>query len=807
MSFTVESKSQLAKLMATENLTVVHQKLSTAMFDVQNRTLYLPIWQDMSGFLYDLFTGHEVGHALYTPEEGLHTAIVLENKGRHYKAFLNVVEDARIEKKIKRRYPGLKSSFRKAYAELLERDFFGLRGRDVDNLPFIDRLNIHTKTQMYVEFSDEEQSFVDRAFELETWDDVVKLADEIYAYSKVEQQGLFETPDALPEKDDYGQPDGDPDFGGDSDYSLPSDDGDSNSDEPGDESGDESEFGESGDADDTGEQNESGENAESGTKSDEEDGQGEDGDGEGSGESDADEQVEGKGTNNSVADEKDTAADASEGDTDGDPDFEPSCETDDNFRQNERGFVDPRCREYKYIAVPKVDVKKVWTPYARVQEQMNACWGPDGIFPVSRDRAQTLVSKFKHKNDRFVAMLAKEFEMKKAAKSFAKAKIADSGDINLGKLAGYKFDENIFRKVTRVPKGKSHGLILLLDGSGSMRNNMPGSIEQILVLTMFCRKVNIPFRVFSFNNKSAVIAGDRKQNPNDVVAGINEKAFSYDEGEFRTSDMVLREYLSSDMSTQEFNSAFQNMILLKEAFEYCSPIHLPYSEGLSNTPLNEAIIALQPIMLDFKKSKGLDMTNLVVVHDGDADSIKGAIINGQESYIDSDNQNVFFNDTKRKYQAKVKSKHKYAITQNQAFTHVVYDWFKATTGSKIVGFYIVPTRDIKNTLINNYRFDDLNTLKGRMYDSNGAIRWSDTNLAAQELVKKMRKDNYLATQYPGADAFYMILGGTDMVGSDNEIQIDGKVTASKLKNAFIKMNQKRVVSRVLVSKFIEKIAV
>ena len=423
MSFTVESKSQLAKLMATENLTVVHQKLSTAMFDVKNRTLYLPIWQDMSGFLYDLFTGHEVGHALYTPEEGLHTAIVLENKGRHYKAFLNVVEDARIEKKIKRRYPGLKASFRKAYGELLARDFFGLRGRDVDNLPFIDRLNVHTKTQMYVEFSDEEQSFVDRAFELETWDDVVKLTDEIYAYSKVEQQGLLDPQDAPNEDNDYGDFDGDSDgeenYSDGTDRSHPSDDGDGNSDD----SSDQSELGESGDADDTGEQNESGENAESGTKSDEKDGQGEDGDGEGSGESDADEQSEGEGegTNNSVADEKATGADESGSDVDGNSDFAPSCETDDNFRDNERGFVDPRCREYKYIAVPKVDVKKVWTPYARVQEQMNDCWGPNGFNPVSRDRVQTLVSKFKHKNDRFVAMLAKEFEMKKAAKSFAKA--------------------------------------------------------------------------------------------------------------------------------------------------------------------------------------------------------------------------------------------------------------------------------------------------------------------------------------------------------------------------------------------------
>ncbi len=43
-AFTVEQKSQLAKLMATENLTIQHSKIHTAKFDTKNRILYLPIW-------------------------------------------------------------------------------------------------------------------------------------------------------------------------------------------------------------------------------------------------------------------------------------------------------------------------------------------------------------------------------------------------------------------------------------------------------------------------------------------------------------------------------------------------------------------------------------------------------------------------------------------------------------------------------------------------------------------------------------------------------------------------------------------
>ena len=76
-----------------------HGNYQTASMDVKNRILRLPIWKEMSGSLYDLMVLHEVGHALYTPEDGWHESA--SSKGHGYKSFLNVVEDARIERKIK----------------------------------------------------------------------------------------------------------------------------------------------------------------------------------------------------------------------------------------------------------------------------------------------------------------------------------------------------------------------------------------------------------------------------------------------------------------------------------------------------------------------------------------------------------------------------------------------------------------------------------------------------------------------------------------------------------------------------------
>ena len=171
--FNKESKGYLAKLLATENISIQHKKVKTASFDVKNRVLTLPIWKNMGNDVIDLLISHEVGHALFTPEDGWRKAI---DKGIQH-SFLNVIEDARIEKLIRRRYPGLKQSFIKGYRELIDNNFFGTKEKDVNNMLLIDRLNIHFKSSIVestVKFTNKkEKDIVKRMEDLETFEDVV----------------------------------------------------------------------------------------------------------------------------------------------------------------------------------------------------------------------------------------------------------------------------------------------------------------------------------------------------------------------------------------------------------------------------------------------------------------------------------------------------------------------------------------------------------------------------------------------------------------------------------------------------------
>ena len=175
---TQEVKGTLAKLLATENLTVEHRRVSTACFDVDKRLLILPIWKTASNTIYDLLVGHEVGHALYTPNKDF---------GDAPKDFVNVLEDARIERMMKVTYPGLRKSFFEGYRELWNDDFFGVKGEDPAELALIDRINLYFKGNSSIPFSDEERVWVNRTENTKSFQDVTDLATELYEYCSEKQ--------------------------------------------------------------------------------------------------------------------------------------------------------------------------------------------------------------------------------------------------------------------------------------------------------------------------------------------------------------------------------------------------------------------------------------------------------------------------------------------------------------------------------------------------------------------------------------------------------------------------------------------
>ena len=150
----LEVKGTLAKLLAQEDLIVEHRQVETAQFDVERRVLTLPLWEKAEGVVLDMLIAHEVGHALFTPNKWDHLGSVPQS-------YVNVAEDIRIEKLMKRRYAGLPKTFYKGYDEFSKRDFFQLDGQDLSKFSLADRLNLFFKIGHFVDipFTEEEEDY------------------------------------------------------------------------------------------------------------------------------------------------------------------------------------------------------------------------------------------------------------------------------------------------------------------------------------------------------------------------------------------------------------------------------------------------------------------------------------------------------------------------------------------------------------------------------------------------------------------------------------------------------------------------
>ena len=103
--------------------------------------------------------------------------------------------------------------------------------------------------------------------------------------------------------------------------------------------------------------------------------------------------------------------------------------------------------------------------------------------------------------------------MKKNAKLHARSTISKTGIIDPLKLHSYKYAEDIFKKMSNIPNQKNHGMIFLLDWSGSMQRHIKPTTEQLLNLVLFCRKINIPFSVYKFvnNGDSYISISERRK--------------------------------------------------------------------------------------------------------------------------------------------------------------------------------------------------------------------------------------------------------------------------------------------------------
>jgi hypothetical protein len=407
--------------MATENLLIEQRNVPTAFFDLKSRILTVPIFDGtLSAELYDLLFGHEVGHALETPEIGWHTSIV---DLKVNKSILNVCEDVRIEKKIKRKFPGIRSSFLKGYRELMEMDFFKTKGKNLNDYNFIDRLNLYMKCgpTLAIEFTYEEGVLLKEVETTETFEDVVTVAKKIQDFMK---ESTDERNKQMIDSENGS------DSGSKKLTITITDDMEESSEE-----------GEEINVDDY----------------------------------DEVEIVDERSEESKVK----AAGKLSSGNY-----FESL--TDKSFREKEKTLIDKKGGEILYSNIPVLNLENIIIPHKEVwQKYKNVNTQSSRYNPV---KLKQNFNKFRTESGKVVSYLVKEFELRKNAEQQNRSKVSKTGELNMSKLQDYMFSEDIFRRITNVPNGKSHGLVMFIDWSGSMGDYINSTIKQLLNLVMFCKK-------------------------------------------------------------------------------------------------------------------------------------------------------------------------------------------------------------------------------------------------------------------------------------------------------------------------------
>lgn len=794
----------LGKLLATEDIRIVRLPQATASFDTVTRVLYLPTWAGVSKNVVDLFIGHEVAHALWTSSEDWLGALKA-NTEHGYKSFLNIVEDARIEKKIKRKYPGLKKPMFDGYSELVQQNFFGAGFGQFNKLLFLDRLNVHFKvgSRAAIKFSAEEQVFVDAIEACETFQDVVNVVEQLWGFCEAEREELRQQVEEAKKKaakkakkeskqDDEEQ---ERSLGEAIEVDADEDDDDSD-DEDSDEQGGASESDDEDEDDDSDDEGTKGK----GSSSDDED-EDEDEDDDEDEKDDSDDEDDRKdadedetpsesesnkpGSGASVGGKKE--APKPKTDEELEKEVEEQIESDEAYSLTEEALekaqenlVDYKNTVPTFSVMPRLRVSEFVIPY----RQMYADFDVARSNERTADKREKMYDRFMRANKAYVNMLVQTFNLKRTARKMTGARTAKTGKLDTKRAYRFKFSEDLFSSTTILPQGTNHGMLKVIDMSSSMSDVIAKTFEQTILLAMFCRKVNIPFAVYGFSDSGFTAEGQPMWDA-DKRNDKDPSALQLEHGSFH-----FKELLSSEMPLAVFNSAVKDLLMVSRTYDWRNSDYTGYSSnklwGLSGTPLLDTFILLRQIAMDFKRKTKVEVLNTILLSDGDGAGALSANNDQMQMRSWGEYKVSTYVLTDRETKAMV-------ATNEYGYNHgtqcALMDMYRKATGSRLMVLYLA-----KNKRDMERRLTTLHTLR------------SDETSFEDKVKNEWGKDGFVDIDTKYTDAYY-ILDAKEM--SAEEVSMDEQLAKSKSKSlfrAFRDMQDQKAVSRVFVNRFIDSIA-
>ena len=737
-----EVKGQLAKLLATEDLIVESKKVDTACFNVHTRVLTLPMWDKASNNVYDALVGHEVGHALFTPDSNWFEEIDIPM------GIVNVVEDARIEKMMKRKYAGLSKTFYSGYHELSDSDFFKIQGKNLNTFNFADRVNLYYKIGNYNDIplkNDREKELLSMVGATETFEDVLDVSKLLHEYCKQEIEDMKKELEQKMEEEEQAQM-----FGG-------------------------SGSGLGGSSDENSDEEINNDTQYQVVDAEEEDD-----------ESDFEDQPSSNISISQIpAAELDAAIQKIEG-GEGGIEISSATELDRSIQNlNKSDSV-----QNEYFELPQVNTGHIIIDNAHIHKCIELEWSdqitnkkthqyleseydPSKYVLESLNDAKKDFKDFKKSAQKEVNYLVKEFEMKKSASAYARAATSRTGVLDTTKLHTYKYNEDLFKKVTVLPDGKNHGLVFILDWSGSMNSVMLDTVKQLYNLIWFCRKIQVPFEVYAFTNCYP--------NPNTKTSYEVKEGVAQIDGSFS-----LMNLLTHKVNTKTLESQMENIYLIAKAlaWQYTNYYNIPLGMGLSGTPLNETLVCLHEILPQFKKDNQVEKVQCVILTDGEAHPLRFhhefSHRWGEEcekymgtSYI---GENCILRDRK--------TGNTYAFDDNSfTMTDVLLQNLRDKfTDVNFIGFRILPPREAS-------------------YFAKRYVEYGDE---LEKIMKVWRKEKSFAIKKSGYHVYFGL--SASALDSDDTFEVKEDATKTDIKKAFFKSLKGKKMNKKILSEFIEFVA-
>ena len=515
------------------------------------------------------------------------------------------------------------------------------------------------------------------------------------------------------------------------------------------------------------------------------------------------------------------------------PPEEVSAETDQSWEDKKENLLDPKSKNNEYINIHNyknvndyiVDYKTVLSDFDRVFRKP---YKEETKDTSAQNAISKMISKYRQFNkdqSKKVSYMVKEYEMKKAAAAYSRTKQDKSGIIDPLKLHSYKYNDDIFKRMAITPDGKNHGMMMFIDWSGSMQDKMTPTIHQLMNLTMFCQKVNIPFEVYAFSNDS-YNRWDRESKYETPKGKSHPK---YEDGDITVDERLsLLNFVSSRMNAKEYEKGMINLFMLSERYDYTyysrrrmynmdseefnkfqekndylnALPHEPSGYGLASTPLNDCIMASMPMVNAFRKRYAIDKMNTIFLTDGSSDgndryvTFNPTVDEKELRYMTKQpggyyisnthyDNNLVLRDTKTK---------KEYMTSYRDMTDSLLDALRQRTGTKVLGFYIASGKKLDRYTLEKYfptySFDK----KQKVFDR-------------KKVMAEYRKNKCLVVKHNTAyDEFYLLAGGQMKVEDGQMATPSENAKKSEIKRLFTSTLKENKDSRVVLNKFISQVA-